>query len=421
MKATVSAPESWKRVIEVEIPVEEVTAAFEEKLTKYKKEIKMPGFRPGKIPVALIKQRFGASIRGEAIDELVQKSFKDACEQNQVTPVAPAKVKEVKADKEDEPVSFVIETEVDPPVDIKGYEKLKVKASPKKIKDSDVEDAIKGLQERFAEFTTVERESRKGDYVKFEYVKVVIDGTERTDIQNPNYPVEIGGDSKIKDFDKGLTGRLAGETVEIDINFPNDYSEADIAGKSAQFTVKITAVQEKKLPEVNEEFMKKIGNFTDIDAFRVNVKENIEREETTRAKNEAHNEAIEKIAADNPFDVPPARVEQFIDYMYHESTRYNRPGQPVPSREEVAAHYHETAIKNIKRQRIIDFIATKENIKATQEEVDREVQRLADMYNQPFETLKQSLRQNGTTNRIRDDIKEQKTLDFLIGEYTPQA
>jgi trigger factor len=421
LKATVSAPESWKRVIEVEIPVEEVTAAFEEKLTKYKKEIKMPGFRPGKIPASLIKQRFGASIRGEAIDELVQKSFKDACEQNNVTPVAPANVKEVKADKDDEPVSFVIETEIDPPIEIKGYEKLKVKASPKKIKDSDVEDAIKGLQERFAEFTTVERESKKGDYVKFEYVKVIIDGTERTDIQNPNYPVEIGGDSKIKDFDKGLTGRLAGETAEIDIKFPKDYSEADIAGKSAQFTVKITAVQEKKLPEVNEEFMKKIGNFADIDAFRVNVKENIEREETTRAKNEAYNEVIEKIASDNPFDVPPARVEQFIDYMYNESTRYNRPGQPVPAREEVAAHYTETAIKSIKRQRIVDFIANKENIKATQEEVDKEVQRLADMYNQPFETLKQSLRQNGTTNRIRDDIREQKTLDFLIGEYTPQA
>jgi trigger factor len=107
--------------------------------------------------------------------------------------------------------------------------------------------------------------------------------------------------------------------------------------------------------------------------------------------------------------------------MYQESTRYNRPGQPVPAREEVAAHYAETAIKNIKRQRIVDFIATKENIKATQEEVDKEVQRLADMYNQPFETLKQSLRQNGTTNRIRDDIREQKTLDFLIGEYSPQA
>lgn len=420
MKATVSVPESWKRVIEVEISVEEVNGAFEEKLSKYKKELKLPGFRPGKVPSLLIKQRFGGSIRAEAVDELVQKSFREACEQNKINPIAQAKIKDVKAE-ENEPVSFVIETEVDPDIEIKGYEKLKVKVAAKKIKDSDVDDAIKGLQERFAEFKDVDHVAKKGDYLRFEYIKVVIDGVERPEVQNPTYPIEIGGESKIKDFDKGLIGHGVGEIVDVEVKFPKDYSEADVAGKSGEFKVKITAVQEKTLPAVNEEFMKKMGNFSDETAFRANVKENLEKEEGTRSKNEAYDEVIGKIIRDNDFDVPPARIEQFIDYMYNESTKYNRPGTPLPSREEIAGQYTETAIRSIKRQRILDFIALKENIKPAQEDVDKEIQRLSEMYNQPFETLKQAFRKNGTVNRIRDDIREQKTLEFLIGEFTPPA
>ena len=420
MKATVSVPESWKRVIEVELSVEEVNVAFEEKLTKYKKELKLPGFRPGKVPSTLIKQRFGGSIRAEAVDELVQKSFREACDQNKINPIAQAKIKDVKAE-ENEPVSFVIETEVDPDIEVKGYDKLKVKVAPKKIKDGDVDDAIKGLQERFAEFKDVDHAAKKGDYLRFEYLKVTIDGVERPEVKNPTYPIEIGGENKLKDFDKGLIGHSAGETVDIEVKFPKDYSETDVAGKTGQFQIKITAVQEKILPAVNEEFMKKMGNYSDEATFRANVKENLEKEEEKRSKNEAYDEVIGKIIKDNDFDVPPARIEQFIDYMYNEATKYNRPGMPMPAREEIAGQYTVAAIQSIKRQRILDYIARKENIKPAQEDVDKEIQRLSEMYNQPFETLKQAFRKNGTVNRIRDDIREQKTLDYLVGEFTPAA
>jgi trigger factor len=419
LKATVSTPESWKRVIDVEISVEEVNGAFEEKINKYRKELRLPGFRPGKVPESLIKQRFGSSIKAEAIDELVQKSFKESCEQNNIVPIAPAKVNDVKAN-DDEPVTFKIEAEIDPEIEISGYNKLKVKSSPKKVKDSDVDEALKQVQDRFAEFKDVDRPSKKGDYIRFEYLKVVIDGQEQSDVKNPTYPIELGGESKLKDFDKGLIGHAANDVVDLSIKFPKDYSEEDVAGKSGEFQVKIIAVQEKILPEMNEEFFKKLGNFADEAALKVDIKANLEKEAIEKGKNEAYNEAIEKLINDNAFDIPPARIEQFVDYMQQESTRYAKPGTPVPSREEIFERYKETAVKSLKRQRIIDFIAKKENIKASQEDVDKEVLRLSEMYGQPFETLKQTFRKNGTTNRIRDDIREQKTLDFLIGEYTPE-
>lgn len=420
MKATVSEPESWKRIIDIEIPEQEIQSAFEQKLNTVKRDLKIPGFRPGKVPESLIKQRYGSAIRAEIIDDLVQKSYKDACEQNNIKPVSAAKVQNLKA-PEGEALVCSIETEVDPEIEIKDYNKLKIKSQPKKIKDSDVDEAIKNLQERFAEFKDVDRPSKKGDYVKLEYLKVVIEGEERKDITFPKYPVELGGENRIKDFDKGIIGHSANETVDLKVKFPKDYADSEVAGKEGEFQIKIVSVQEKTLPEMNEEFLKKVGNFNTEKDLREQVQKNLEQESVKQAKNEAHTKAIDSLIESNPFDVPPARVDQFIDYMYNETLQYQRPNTPVPSREEVAEHYKDMAVRAVKRQRIIDFIADKESIKPTQEEVDNEIRHVAEMYNQPFDVVKQEFRKNGTTLRIRDDLRDQKTLDFLIGEYTPEA
>jgi trigger factor len=412
VKSTVSEPQSWKRVFEIEIPPDDVEKACEEKLQKVKKELSLPGFRPGKVPFPLIKQRYGEAIRADAIEDLIQKSFKDACTEKNIMPISKGVVNNLK-DEQGKPLSFSIEAEIDPAIELKGYNKRKIKVAPKKVKDSDVDESVKSLQERFAEFKDIDRPSKKGDYVKLEYLKVVIGGQERREVKSPTYPVELGAEHRIKDFDKGLIGHTAGETVDLTIKFPKDYSEKEVAGKGGEFTIKITAVQEKSLPEVAV-FLKQLGEFENEEALRVQIRKNLEAEALEQAKNEAYNEAIEDIIKDNPFEIPPARVEMFIDYLMERAKSKQRLGEALPSREEVVARYRDMAVRTIKRQRIIDFIAAKEKIQPAQEEVDAEIRKMAERYNQPFDTLKQTLRQNGTTLRIRDDLREQKTLDYLV-------
>jgi trigger factor len=412
VKSTVSEPQSWKRVFEIEIPPDDVEKACEEKLQKVKKELSLPGFRPGKVPFPLIKQRYGEAIRADAIEDLIQKSFKDACTEKNIMPISKGVVNNLK-DEQGKPLSFSIEAEIDPAIELKGYNKRKIKVAPKKVKDSDVDESVKSLQERFAEFKDIDRPSKKGDYVKLEYLKVVIGGQERREVKSPTYPVELGAEHRIKDFDKGLIGHTAGETVDLTIKFPKDYSEKEVAGKGGEFTIKITAVQEKSLPEVAV-FLKQLGEFENEEALRVQIRKNLEAEALEQAKNEAYNEAIEDIIKDNPFEIPPARVEMFIDYLMERAKGEQRLGEALPSREEVAQRYRDMAVRTIKRQRIIDFIAAKEKIQPAQEEVDAEIRKMAERYNQPFDTLKQTLRQNGTTLRIRDDLREQKTLDYLV-------
>ncbi len=412
MKSKVSEPETWKRVFDIEVPHEEVEKLFEEKLQVVKKDLSLDGFRPGKVPFPLIRQRYGEAIRADAVDTIVQKAFKEACNEKKIVPVSKGVVSNLKAEK-GQPLSFSIEAEIDPAVEIKGYSKLGVKAAPKKINDNDVEEAVKNLRERFARFTNVDRPSKKGDYVLLEYQKVVVDGQERKDVKSPSYPVELGAEHRIRDFDKGLFGHAAGETVVISIKFPKDYTDKEVAGKAGEFTIIMKAVQEKVLPEVAS-FLKQLGDFENEAALRAELRKRLEHDALEQAKNEAYNRAIDSIIKGNHFEVPPSRIEAFIDYLMEQAKNERRPGEALPSREDVDNRYHDVAVRTIKRQRIIDFIATKEKIAATQEEVDAEIRRLAEQYKQTFDTLKQTLRQNGTTLRIREDIRERKTLDFLV-------
>ncbi|MBD3317545.1 MAG: trigger factor [Chitinivibrionales bacterium] len=413
MKATVSQPEAWQRRIEVEVPEEEVKGAFEEKVKKYRRDIKLPGFRPGKVPGGIIKARYGPAIRAEVVEELVQQSYERACQENNIEPVGLAKVHDLNAE-EGTPLSFTVDTEVDPEIEIKGYDKLKIRPTPKKIKQDQVNEALGELQDRMSSLIDVDRPSQKGDFLTIEYVSVIVDGEPRTDLRNPQYPVELGR-SNIKEVDKGLTGHTAGEVVDLSVKFPRNHSDEYLAGKSSDMKIRITKVQEKRMPELNEEFLREMGDFDSVDALKESIREDLEKKELERAKNEAYNKVIDTLIKNNPFEVPPARIERYIDYMAEEAAKYSRDEQP-PSREEIEQKYHESAVRTFKRRRIIDYIADKEKIKATQEEVDNQIRRMAEMYDRQFDELKQVFRRNGTTNRIRADIREQKTLDFLTGE-----
>lgn len=413
MKATIEEPTSWQRVINVEIPNEEVGEEFQTKLNAYKKKVKLPGFRPGKVPQNLIKSRFGPSIRAEVIDDLVNKTFREVCTENSINPVNEGKISDLKAE-EDSAVTYKVEVEVDPEIEIKGYKKLKVRPVLNKIKDSDKEKALNELRERMAENKDVDRPSEKGDLISFEYLNVVVDGVPNNDLKSPQYPIEIGKGT-LKDFDKGLIGLSADEEADISVKFPKDYYVQGVAGKSAEMKIKVTKVQEKVIPEVNEEFCRKVGDFADIEALKEAIKIDLEAQEKERARKEAHEKAIDALIENNSFEVPPSRVEFYLDKVMEEQERYYPPGK-APAREEVAEKFRDTGIRMIKRFRIIDFIANEEKIKAIKEEVDARIQAIANQYQKDFEEVKAALRKDGTTMRMREEIRTQRTLDKLIGE-----
>lgn len=414
LKATVSEPTSYQRTINVEIPDEEVQKEFQVKLTKYKREVKLPGFRPGKVPANMIKSRFGESIRAEAIDELVNNSYRDAIKDNNILPVNDPKISDLKAEKEGEPVSFTLEIEIDPEITITDYKNLKIKAAPKKVKDKDIDESLKALRERLAELKEVDRASQKGDIVSFDYKEVTVDGEIKENYKPSPQTIEIGTGS-LKDFDKGLEGLKKDQEAAIAVTFPKDYHDKEVAGKGAEIKVTVTNVKEKVIPEINEEFCKKIGDFADESALREAIKKDHEARLISNAETEAHEKAIEAIIKDNDFEVPPSRVDFYIGKVMEDQAKHHPEGKG-PSREETDEKFRDIGIKALKQHRIIEYIAKEEKIKATQEEVDEKIKQYAAQYQQPFEEVKKHLRKSGATMSIRREIQEQKTLDCLIGK-----
>lgn len=412
MKTTISEPETWKKIIDFEIPDEDVQKDFQKKLEKYKREIKLPGFRKGKVPSNLVKSRFGKDIRAEAIEEVTNNAFKNACTEHEIQPVSNPVISDLKAD-DGKPVTFSIAVEVDPEIEITGYKKLKIKASPIEIKDSDVDIAVDDLKERLAQYNDLNRPAEKGDFISLLYLKTMIDGEEQKGFQlAPMFEI---GKGPLKDFDEDLIGMEKDQEKDISIKLPENYYKKEVAGKNAVVTAKVKKIREKILPEINDDFLKKVGDFSNEEDMRTAIQKDLEVKVNENAKKGAQEKAIDKLIEKNKFEVPPARIDQYITNLIEEQTKQH-PANVSPPREEIEKLYTEIGIRAIKRYRIIEYIVKKEKIKATQEEVDNRIKILANHYGQPFDQLKNLLRKNGTTTKIRNDLREEKTLACLIGE-----
>lgn len=415
LKATVKETKPWRKTIYVEIPDEEVQEEFQTQLTKYKKEVRLPGFRQGKVPANIIKSRFGNAIREEIINTLIKKSVSDACQDNKLIPLTEFNLEDLKVE-ENQPVTFNVEFEVDPEIEIKDYKNLKIKIEKKKITNKDVDEAFNELLNRMAQYEDVERVSQEGDFITVETLNVTVDGNPRNELTPPAEPIEIGKGA-LEEFNKGLVGLSVGQETEISLIFPADFHIKDCASKEGIFKIKVKHIREKVIPEINDEFLKKIGNFSDEKSLRDQIQKDLEENAQRQSIKNAHQKAIEILIEKNEFEVPPSKIENYIDRIMEEQAKNNKGGNhPAPDRDQISKVYKDIGIFTMKQYRILDYIANKEKIKATQSEVNNRIQLIADQYKQPFEDVKKILRQNGTTTRIREEIKEEKTLNSLIGE-----
>lgn len=408
MKIAVSEPNPCKRILDVELPPENVKEEFEKKISHYQQNAQVRGFRPGKVPRDIILTRFNDIIMGETVEEIINRSYEEACKQEKLVPVSRAKIDSVEYG-ESKPLKFKAEFEIDPAVELEKYTGLGIKVEKPEVTEKEVENASEELRERLASFKKVDRPSKKGDYMRYEYAKVIVDGKERTDYKNPTYPVEIG-EAKIKEFNKALVGVTAGENVEVHFTFPKDYEVEEVREKPADFTLKIIEVQEKSLPELNDEFAKKVGPYENLEQMKTRIRQDLEAYKKEMTRRKATDDVVGKIIENNKILVPQSRIDSYAENMFEEmKKKYKNIGH-----EDSLIRYKEIGEKEIKKYKIVDFVAKKENIKATPEEVDAKIKEHAEKQGEKFEELKERFRRDGTTLMIRSDLREEKTVDWLI-------
>lgn len=408
MKATLTEPNSTERVLDIEVPRERFDRLFDEKLKKYSKEIRLNGFRPGQVPKQVVAAKYGGPIKSEAMEALVEEAVKEGCKQHALEPIAPGRVEKLE-DEAGKPILVKCIIEIDPPFEVANYN-LNIPVNAKVIGDAEIDEALAAQQKRMGKETPVDRAAVMGDVVACEYFGIKVGGEVQPLPEHPHFRVELGT-SRVAQMDQALIGAVVGEEREITVTYPGDFANPAMAGKEVEYHLKIESVATLELPALDDAFAIALGQ-ENLAGLREFFKSRIEKQAVDEAKGEAYEEAIKQLLAANPVAVPKARIANYVKYKLEEMGHKH---------EEGVDHGHDhsdieqEAETNIRRFRILDAISKKENIKPTQEEVDVRIRDLAASYGADFEQVKASLRKNGRILDIREEIKSEKTLDFIIG------
>ena len=407
-----------KREIEVEIPAAEVTRETETLIQKYQKLARLPGFRRGHVPASVIRQRFAEDIKSEVVDALVPRYFRRETDKLGLLPVSQPRVTDLHI-HEGEPLRFKASFEVLPEIKVEGYKELRADKPAISVTDEEVEQSLKSLQEQHATFASIEgRTLADGDYAQVSLDGKPKDG-EGKPVHMDDVLVEIAGKSTMPEFTEHLRGASAGEERTFDVTYPQDFSDPRLAGKTLTYTVKVQALKQKTLPELNDQFAKELGEFANLDEVRKRIREGMEAERKHTAEREAKDKLVAELVKRNDFEIPEALVERQIDLRLERGLRalaaQGMKAEDIKKMDlnRLRAGQREQALQEVKASLLLEKIADEEKIEVGDEEIDREVEALAKQSKQPPEAIRARLTRDGALDRIRNRIRNDKTLDFL--------
>ncbi len=402
----------------MEVPAAEVTRETDTLIQKYQKLARIPGFRRGHVPASVIKQRFSEDIKSEVVDALVPRFFRREADKQGLIPVSQPRVSDLHI-HDGEPLRFKATFEVMPEIKVEGYKELRADKPSIAVTDEEVEESLKGIQEQRATFTPIEgRVLADGDFAQ-----VSLDGKPKDGDGKPVHMddilVEIAGKTTMPEFTENLRGASVGDERTFDVLYPQDFSDQRLAGKTLTYTVKVQGIKQKSLPELNDAFAKELGAFANLDDVRKKLREGMEAERKQAAERESKDKLVTELIKRNDLEMPEALVERQIDLRLERGLRALA-AQGMKSEDmkkmdisRLRAGQREQAVQELKAAMLLEKIADQEKIEVGDEEINREVEALAEQSKQPVESIRARLTQEGVLDRIRNRIRNEKTLDYL--------
>ena len=411
--------ESTKREIAVEIPADVVQRETEALIQKYQKLARLPGFRKGHVPASIIRQRFSEDIKTEVVEALVPRYFRQEAEKQGLVPVSQPQVSDLHI-HEGEPLRFKASFEILPEIKVEGYKELRADKPVIEVTDEEVQQALNHLQEQHASFDAIEgRALADGDFAQ-----VSLDGRpkvpgEGQPVHMDDVLVEIGGKNTMPEFTEHLRGASAGEEKAFEVKYPEDSNDERLRGKTFDYTVKVLSLKNKNLPELNDAFAKELGDFTGIEDVKKRVRENMEAEKKHTAEHEAKDKLVAELVKRNEFEVPEAMVDRQIDVRLERGLRalasqgMRAEDMKKMDLNRLRAGQRDQAVQEVKASLLLDRIADLEKVEVSDEEIDHEIEALALQTKQTSEAVRARLTRDGALDRIRNRIRNEKTLNFL--------
>ncbi len=409
LKVSIREGQSWTRFLEIEVPVEDINSQFETTYQTYRKKAKIPGFRPGKAPMGIVKQHFADAVKADVFEDAVSKAYEQALVQEKLAPLDMPKLSDIEFD-EGKPLKFKAEIEIRPTVTLGKYKGYRIEKKVPEIGEKDLNESLDYLRERMAEFEPVQRPAENGDMIIADLVKKHDKLGKLKEEKLENVEIELGSNRILDEFQRGLMGMRIGEMKDISVKYPDNYFDTNLAGNQILFLAVVKEIKKKNLPDLNDEFAAKVSNLKTLEELKTRVKDNLQRQAQDDATKNLRNEILKRVIDDNRFDVPSSLVKKYLDHVVED---FKKRGETVDENQ-VRSEYRNMAEDYIRWSYLYYEIAHAENIKVAAEDRQRWVQAFAKTYNLSEEAARQALGKSKKKEDIDDSILESKVVEYII-------
>ena len=414
MKVEVTESGTWRRTLEVEAPAEAVEERFEAAYRNYSKTLNLPGFRKGRVPVRIVRARFGKAIQGEVLPKLIEEFYQEACETEGLTPISDVSIEEMDFD-EGQPLRFKASVDVKPEPHVEHYRGLRVTRPVFRVEESHEEEQLRQLQEQNATEQVVERPAALGDVLLADIQELDASGLPIIGRRQENSTLYIGNPNATNhDLDNQLVGIAVGEERRIRLTQSEDHPDPEQAGQEIRFQVTVKEVRERNVPELDDEFAKDMGDFESLDALKTRIREDLQGRADYTSRMRLQENLIDALIRENEVEIPESMVTNYLDNLI-ESHKKEHEGHDHDIDEAAIRQESRTpAIRSIKRYLFLEAIARQEGLEVTEEDVDGHFQNLSERYGIAVPRLRQSAVSSGQLERTKSELLDAKVLALLV-------
>lgn len=415
MQVSVENTSALERRMTIAVPAERVENEVNKRLQQTAKRAKVAGFRPGKVPMSVIRQRFEADARQEAFGDLVQASFYEAIVEQKLNP-AGAPAVEPKSFEKGKDLEFVAIFEVFPEFTVAGLESISVERLSAEVADADLDNMLEVLRKQNTRFEAVERAAQNDDQVNIDFVGKV-DGEVFAGGSAKGTQLVLGSGRMIPGFEDGLVGAKAGEERVVNVTFPEDYQNLDLAGKAAEFTITVNSVAAPVLPELNEEFFAQFGiKESTLEGFRTEVRKNMERELRQAIKAKVKNQVMDGLLAANPIEVPKALLENEVNRLRVQAVQQF--GGNIKPEQLPAGLFEEQAKRRVVLGLIVAEVVKQFELKPDEGKVREMIEEMASAYQEPEQVIAWYYKNDQQLNEVRSVVLEEQVVDTVLQKAT---
>jgi trigger factor len=413
MEVSVETTQGLERKMTVQVPAQRVEDEVDNRLKKLRGQVRLDGFRPGKVPLKVVQKRYGPQVRNEVVSEILERSYGEALEQEGLRPAGQPQIEPVNMEEGGD-IKYQATFEVLPPVEVGHIDEIQVERPSAEITDADIDSVIDRLRKQHAEFAPVERAAAEGDRVTFDF-EGTIDGEAFEGNASEDVVTEIGSGQMPEGFEQQLIGVKTGNTPVLEFTFPEEFPDEQIAGKTATFNVTIKNVEEAQLPELDDSFAEQLGLEGGVEELRNRVQQSLESERDQAVRSQLKRQVMDELVRLNPIDLPQTLIDGEIEQLREQTKQQMRQyGQDPEQMDWPAEHFEEEARRRVSLGLLVNEIVRLQELQLDQQRLQQALQQVAANSRDPQQVLQDYQQDRQKMQNLEVQVMEDQVVDWIL-------